>query len=476
MKITVLGLIVLPLGVYLFAKGTRPLFWATVWAIPFFDTIILFLPFAPVRPFQYLAGLLMVRYVINMLVQGQEPVVRRSSAVLVALGFILSLVASLFMPLLLSTPIYIVPEGHVDLWKAYQNPKLLRFGLSNLTQLAYPVFGVSLFLTIEWSIWSKRDLKRVVRILVKAFFILGGFMVLYQLAYLIGIEAPVDFLFFLFQGEADASFSGYNALAGLIRAHTPAGEPGYTGLYYGIVLSLVMGLSYGGYVKGWRFNRQLTGLILVSIVLNASTTGFFSVVVILGSFIVVSLLRRNGRVMARSNVRTMVQLLLVLTVTSATVLAVAQTFGISLVEILVTQHLEKITEGAGSGAFRLKTIFYTMEEVFPKSPILGVGYGSHRALSLIVFLIANVGVVGVGMFFLLNGVVFVHVVRVMNKTVDPELASIAFALSVTHMSLLIILMVKGSVGFVSGWLWLFLGLSEACYRLYRSRERSVAIQ
>lgn len=473
MSITPVGLVVLPLGVYLFARGHRPLFWATIWTIPFFDTVILHLPFAPVRPFQYLAGLLMVRYAVNVLLQGKEPVVRRSSTVLMAGAFILSLAASLFMPLLLSQKIYVVPEGVSDLWVAYQNPIELRFSPKNFTQMLYPLFGVLLFMTVEWSISKKEDLKRVIKILVRGFYLIAAFMVMYQMAYLLGVRAPIEGLFFLFTGAANAKFSDYNALGSLIRAFTPAGEPGYTGTYFGLVLGFAAGLAYGGYKRGWklRLNRRLVGLILFALILNASTTGFLAVVIVLLSFVLVSLLRRNSHVKAVSNVKVGVQLIVGVAVVTIVSLVAAQVLGLSLADILISQHLAKITEGAGSGAFRLTTIVYSLENVFAESPILGVGYGSHRTLSLVVFLLANTGIVGLITFLALNATAFTHIVKAMNQARDPELASIAFAIAVAHVSLVAILTIKGDVALTFGWMWVVIGLAEACYRLQRRQSR-----
>lgn len=475
MSITILGLIVLPLGLYLFSRGHRSLFWATIWSIPFFDTIVLRLPFAPIRPFQYLGGLLILRYVVNVLVRGDTPSIRRSPSVATAGAFLLSLVFSFFAPGFISTPVYVVPEGISSVAVAYQYPKPLQFSVKNITQILYPIFGILLFLTVEWSINSVRDLRRIFKILIKVFIGLAGFMVLYQVAYVIDLQRPVDLLFFLLQGEANANFDDYNALGALLRAFTPAGEPGYTGLYYALVLGLVGGVAFGGYRRAWKPARirQLAGLILIALVLNASTTGFFALAMLVVGFVLVSFLRRRSRVSAVSNIRTVLQLTLAFAVIVGVVLVVAQVvFGLSLVRILITQHLAKLTQGAGSGAFRIQTVTYSLREVFAASPLLGVGYGSHRALSLLIFLLSNVGVVGTFFFLLLNVVVFRHAIIAMNNTTNPNLAVLCFATAVTHAGILPTLLVaKSETGFSFGWLWLLLGMMEAEYRIYRREKR-----
>jgi O-antigen ligase len=151
-----------------------------------------------------------------------------------------------------------------------------------------------------------------------------------------------------------------------------------------------------------------------------------------------------------------------------------QTAGISLLEYVVETHLAKLTEEAGSGAIRFYAVQYSLTEVFAKSPLFGVGYGSHRALSLIIVLLANIGVIGVLAFLAFNGAVFVHAIRTMNRSRDAELASIAFALAVTHPAFLLTLFVgKSETSFSFGWLWLLLAMMEASYRVYQREQSAV---
>jgi hypothetical protein len=478
MGITVLGVIVLPLGIYLFARGKQPLAWATVWAIPFFDTIAFQLPFAPVRPFQYFGALLIARYVLEACIRSAPVTARRSATPLAAVVLVFVFFFSLFAPTLITAPIEVAPEGYASLAIAYENLTELNFQPSNLTQLAYPLFGIALVFALSAHIRSKEDLKRVYRILFTACMLLIGYMVLYQFCSVIGLSTPIELFQWVLTGKAESSFSSYNALGGLARAHTPAGEPGYTGLYYVLVTGLLAGLAYSGYKDAWmpEQSRFFLLILVVALILNASTTGYFGLFVLVATLPFLMVLRRNAHLHVDSGVKIVFKATVVGGVVLIGAVVVAQiALGFSLAEYVLQSHAAKVTDQAGSGAFRFYSLVYSLEEVFMKSPLIGVGYGSHRSLTLISYLLSNVGIIGTVAFLWFNAVIFFHAVKVMNRTEDSTLASFAFALAWTHVALLGTMFVgKSVVSFVFGWLWLVLAMSEGCYRIHRFRMRRAA--
>ena len=478
MGLTILGVIILPLGVYLFARGKQPLAWATVWAIPFFDTIVLQLPFAPVRPFQYFGALLIARHVLEACVRTAPITARRSATPLAAVALVVVLFFSLFAPTLVTTPIRVAPEGYDTLLLAYENLAELTFRPSNITQLAYPLFGILLVFVLSAHIHTKEDLQHVYRILFKACILFIGYMVFYQVCSVIGFSTPIEVLQWIATGEAESHFSGYNTLGGIARAYTPAGEPGYTGLYYMLVIGLLAGLIYGGYRDAWKPERgRFFLLVLVTgMILNASTTGYFGLLSLVATLPLIVLFRRRARLRVDSGVKIVFKAAAIGGVVLAVAVVVAYVaFGFSLAEYVLQSHAAKVTDQAGSGAFRFYSLMYSLEEVFMKSPLIGVGYGSHRSLTLISYLLSNVGVVGTIAFLWFNAVIFFHAVKVMNRTEDSTLASFAFALAWTHVALLGTMFVgKSVVSFVFGWLWLVLAMSEACYQIHRSRVRRTA--
>jgi hypothetical protein len=475
MSIVPVGLILLPLGPLLFVWGRRALLWATIASIPFFLVVLIELPFAPIRAFQYFGGLLIVRHFFDRCIQGRLRF-QKSYATLTALLFVVTVSVSIFMPALITQPVYVAPEGIPSVADAYANMVELEFDLSNLTQILYPVFGTLLFFVLQANLRREEDLRRLIQVFLVAFVGLIVFSAVYIALDLVGGGAIMDFIFTLFSNKEDASYSSYNALGGIVRAYTPAGEPGYTGVYYIIILSLLFGLKFGGYTGGWKPRGMYFLLILsfVGIITNASTTAYFGVVCLVLSFLMIAFLRKSRGMTSDRSTKIVFRFAVVSAIGGAGAFVVLQAAGISVAQYLFEQHIAKLTEEAGSGAIRLLSVQYSLNEVFSASPLLGVGYGSHRALSLLVYLPANIGVIGFGTFLLFNGVVFGRAIRVVNYSSSSELASIAFACAVAQSTLLATLLVaKSETSLSFGWLWAILAVMEATRRIHERRERAI---
>ena len=67
-----LGYVVIPLGLFLFLRSRRQLFWATVISIPFFFTYVLDLSFTVVQPYQYFGVLLILLNVIDLSIRTRK--------------------------------------------------------------------------------------------------------------------------------------------------------------------------------------------------------------------------------------------------------------------------------------------------------------------------------------------------------------------------------------------------------------------
>jgi hypothetical protein len=245
-----------------------------------------------------------------------------------------------------------------------------------------------------------------------------------------------------------------------------------------LVTGLLAGLAYSGYKDAWmpEQSRFFLLILVVALILNASTTGYFGLFVLVATLPFLMVLRRNAHLHVDSGVKIVFKATVVGGVVLIGAVVVAQiALGFSLAEYVLQSHAAKVTDQAGSGAFRFYSLVYSLEEVFMKSPLIGVGYGSHRSLTLISYLLSNVGIIGTVAFLWFNAVIFFHAVKVMNRTEDSTLASFAFALAWTHVALLGTMFVgKSVVSFVFGWLWLVLAMSEGCYRIHRFRMRRAA--
>jgi O-antigen ligase len=145
----------------------------------------------------------------------------------------------------------------------------------------------------------------------------------------------------------------------------------------------------------------------------------------------------------------------------------------SFSDYVYSTHYAKIFEQEGSGAVRFATVVSGVE-VFLDSPILGVGFGSHRTASLLTSLLSNVGLVGTLAFLWFNIVIVRRAVRVCRRSRDPQLISVCYALLIAFGTLFpVMLIAKGMVALAQGWYWLILAMIETCHRLYLQQSAEV---
>jgi O-antigen ligase len=146
----------------------------------------------------------------------------------------------------------------------------------------------------------------------------------------------------------------------------------------------------------------------------------------------------------------------------------------SFLDYVYRTHYTKLFEEGGSGSVRLATVTSGVK-VFLSSPVLGVGYGSHRTGSLLTSLLSNVGILGTLAFFLFNVIVFRRGLRVCRNSDNRHLVSICYALLVSFSTLLPVMLIgKSIIALVQGWYWLLLALVEGCYRIHRQETQATA--
>lgn len=454
-------------------KNTRErIFDLTIFLIPFFYTTAIILPFASIKPFQLSGALLVFIYLFDQLrrLVSSPKEYAFTKTDLLAIGFLAILGLSLFMPSIFSNSVKVIPEGSMEYDSIYFAIPL-KFSSGHITQLLYPSFGVFLFMSISSAIHSHERLKKVVDILLIVLVLLFIFIVFFHFCNLTGRQDLLGsvFAFFIADSERGLFVNDIHAIGSIIRSFTFVGEPGYTALFYIMMLGLIIGTRYGGYKNGYHKMKiqYLIPIILISILLLASTTGYLGVFTWIIAFLVTLKLRVGSEI----NYFTDKQILVIAGVVFATFgvvfMIIVNIVGIDLIAFFI-EHISKIGGEYGSGASRLSAIKYTFNEVFMKAPILGVGYGSHKTSALFFTLLANVGIVGLTMFLWLNIFIFRRAWKAMVFTRTPDLAQITFAIITSYLSMMpLLLFVKSLVSILFGWYWLLLAMLEACYRLYK---------
>jgi len=466
-SISPIGYIIIPLGLFPFFRGRRQLFWVTVVSIPYFYTYVADLSFTLVQPYQYLGVLLILRSLIDMTLGQGRRSYSISPATAAVLLFLFVGYLSLIMPALLQDLIYVVPAE--TSYQEYENVELLRFRLRNVFQIIYPTFMILMFLSMVKEIRGVRDLKSLVRVSIFSAFVIIGFGLFHQIGMMMGQSQVVEAVFRVVTGfsEVPRIYSTYNMIGPLPRMFSLAGEPGYTGSYLVFVFAIVLALGYNVVRDGWSLSRgKLVQLVLLfGLIMTGSTTSYLGLCLLVLVLMILPALFRLGTKGSRQRSTLSFSTFFAVTV-GVVVLAAPIILEASYLDYVYDTHYAKLFLLEGSGSVRSMTA-QSGVEVFLKSPILGVGYGSHRTASLLTSLLSNVGALGTLAFLWFNGVIFRRGLRVCRRSADSVLISISYALLVTLATLLPVMLIgKSMIALIHGWYWLLLAMQEGCYRVY----------
>ncbi|UCF19440.1 MAG: hypothetical protein JSU87_16195 [Gemmatimonadota bacterium] len=475
MKITAAGLILIPLSFVLFAQGSRRLFWATVSSAPFFAVRLISIPlFSSLgTPFMWFGALFLLRKLLDAALRGRAQLALPKEAVWLAAFLALSAL-SLFMPAMLRDSVSVVSLETTFKEYAWEP---LRFQRNNLTQLAYPFFMSALFLALYSEMRKVEQVRRVVRTLIVGGLVLLGSGFFYQATTAVGALGLRDAVFQLVFGEPAPELDFAFWL--FPRMYSLAGEPGYTSAFLTMILGPVVlgtfataGASGGDRVRG---RGLLIGLVLTGLVLTGGTTGILGLAAFFLAFWPIAWLAKRwrrqsgGQVFRSAWIRTTVLLVAVGLVFAVGVGVVAK---VSFTQWMFQTHIGKLMASedvAGSGFFRLQTTLAGFA-LFLESPLLGVGYGSHRTTTLLASLLSNVGILATGAFILFNLGLILGCLRVVKRTASVETATLAAGLTASMTAFIgTALVAKGMETLLFGFYWVVLAAMAAMIRLQRDR-------
>jgi hypothetical protein len=478
--ITIFGILIIPVGLVLFFKGRNALLWATVGFAPFFELTVWELG-PRVQPMMFFGGLLILRIMLERGLSGNWTfVVSPGSRAL--LVFLVVAATSLIMPLLIQRGMHVLSMS--TSFKDQDQVTVLRFSLGSLKYFAYPVAMSCLFFALVGELNTVERLRRVLVISVALSLLVVAFGVAVQLGLMKFGNGFVRMLFYPLNGMTPGDLVSvigrireYSALGPLPRMFSLTGEPGFTGPYFLTILGLTATLSISGRhlsTLTFRSSLLLLGILSLAVVLTGSTKAYVGVFTFMAAILVIPRLG-PGRVFERSPARlvtygvgVMVALLITASVVAPLVL------NVSFIDYLTATHLAKLQGGAGAPV-RLQSAEYSLE-VFMQSPILGVGYGSHRTGALLTSMLTNVGLIGTVAFLGFNWVLFSRALFVYRKSADGTLAAIALAMMISLATVLPILLAAASIlTLLFGWYWIVLATMEATYRVHRAQTAARAL-
>jgi len=477
--ISIFGVLIIPVGIALFFWGRTPLLWATVVSAPLFEITVV--EIGPrMQPMMFFGGLLILRILLERGLSGRWSfVVSPGSRWL--LVFLLIASTSLIMPLLNQRDLHIVSMS--TSFKDQDQVSVLRFSLSSLKYFAYPIAMTCLFFALIGELNTVERLRRALVISVSLSLIVVAFGLMVQLGLMAFGNRFVQLVFYPLNSMSAQDLQSvigrireYSALGPLPRMFSLTGEPGFTGPYFLTTLGLAATMTISGKhlsTLSFRASLALLAALLFGVVLTGSTKAYVGMFTFVAAILVIPRLGA-GRVFERSptllvsyGIGALAALFLV------AVIAAPLLLNVSFIDYLTATHVAKLQGGAGAPV-RMQSFEYSIS-VFAHSPIMGVGYGSHRTNSLLTSMLSNVGLIGTASFLWFNWVLFSRALHVYRHSANATLASVALATMIALATVLPILLAAVSIlALVFGWYWMLLALMEATYRVHRAQHRSTA--
>jgi hypothetical protein len=449
--------------------------WTTLAFVPFTGLHVVDIGITTIVGFQFFGVLFILRCLIDD-VWSEKRGLKVSKANGLAALFLFVCFSSMSMAILKAGTVEVYTETQGRWTDIVSNSGPLRLSSFNFTQVLYPTFGVLLFHFLVRELRSPADLKKTVNILVWGALITAGFSVAAGILFTLGQGNTYWGVLNLFTAGPLAGVGSpqISSVGEFVRTYTPAGEPGFTAM----TLLLGLGLVVGSMVRRQmgstpliRAPRLKLSALALALFFNGSTTGYFGGALLI-AWGVVAPWYIGGR-----GVHSLRPLLYAAGGVAAVAVAgtMIQVSGISFYEWVTEYHLAKVQGESGSGQIRAYVTWYSLTEVFLASPLLGVGYGSHLSLSLVTFLLANVGLVGFGVFLMFLFVVFRNATTAARKARGP-LGTVAFASVLLFVPFFATLFVaKATSGMNYGATWTVIALAEAAYQVYRRQLTHQAV-
>lgn len=396
MTVPVTGAIILVVAVWFFLFSPRLLYPALIISIPFSATAVINFNLASAAYGETEKSLMAwqmfaVLWFMHGVISGVPPwrrigwfLTRRSRNWL--LIFLASLFASLTVPLILNG------TGWVHSWityPGYLGPSTIPLALTshNLTQSAILVFGVLFTILVAAENCSSVNVLYTLKLYVGSCFFVASWGLFQFWCQLRGKPYPAG----IFNTSENVVALGYkqvygagNVIVGRISSATL--EPGVLAmevLAALLVIVVCLEVRHAILPRGWNWLAIV--VIGVVLLLSTSSTAYFGL-------LAVPLL--TGLVLARAgSERWKHQLFAAMG---------CLTFGALMVIYfpLVNQILKAaifLKYLSGSGATRIESVWIAARE-FLRFPILGVGWGTVNSWDLVIFLLSNLGIIGLFAF------------------------------------------------------------------------------
>jgi len=450
MHLTLIGVVLIPIGIYGYFFAPNLLYVGTIFFLPFSATSIVNFGFMDatkgIPALFYFGTLWMLSAGPGTLQrcrawrsQPMQTTVRRLRAFMLAVGL------SLLMPIWINGGLTVEPyePGTVE-----AGP--LRFTSRNITQTMYLLFGVLLTLFLAARNSRLGELRKTLRIFLMSSFFVSCWGMLQWFCYSAGVTYPA----YIFNTSLVESATGYTQTLddlGITRVSSVATEPSMFAQFSLIALVFaIFAVASGRVVISKLWDRAVVYALVIVLLLTTSTTAYVGLALVVPvSLLGLWYLRRlkPGFVAA----------------VGLAVLALFIGYAHSgLAQALANEMIVSKAE-TGSGLGRLNSVLLAFG-YFSRYPVLGIGWGSATSLDIVMKVLSNTGIVGLCAFGWFLQHLFAQLWRSMSRETSPVRISERTYWACCLLVASFILLITGEVSgfaFVYGHTWFVFGLALA---------------
>ncbi|MBU3103153.1 O-antigen ligase family protein [Clostridium gasigenes] len=402
MEVTLIGWVVIALAIYAFIKEEKYLLYLAVFFSTFTATSIINIEksITGIAPFYFLAGLWILRVVINYY---KDKVTLRTLIKENKKNKLIRGLFIFFVVVILGELFRFIARNPINFMELNNNLKMtIEFSSSNITQPIYLLFMVIFSMLLCVRLKNKEEIKKIVKIFIASTI----FALIWGLAqfcmYYLGVEYPAN----LFNNNISGLQLHFQMVYGIKRVNSIALEPSTFALNILQLLPLILTLWLAN-VKIAKTKRK-SEIIMVTIiilalmvaVLTTSSTAYVGItliVVILTIYILFFSVK--GKELHNNKKRVIIFYLIGIVSLVIVMLLAIRVFDIywgTLWDAFKDMTINKTK--LDSGKERANAVQMAFE-IFKQAPMVGAGWGSFRSLDMLTNLLANTGILGVISFF-----------------------------------------------------------------------------
>lgn len=376
MEITLLGYILIPLGIFLILFKNKYLLLITLFFAPFTASSVLNIEYITfgLQPSYYFGSLFLLKELLIIL---KKMKITKVNSWL--FSFIIFSIFSLIM--------LIIYYGDIVVWYAESGYYMLRPTIHNFTQLIYLIYCFFIYIFVKNFINRNENSDNLILQLINIqiySLIFVCFFGLYQL-----ISDYFGFPFLTIFNQRVGVYIASPYVANILKINSVAPEASMLSLYLAPMLGFIYILSRKIVKPNIYFLLILTFLVGI---LTISTSFLIGILLLVGLIFVENLSIKYYSQVYISKKRILLLFL------SITLFGIICLLTFSHIRVIIDTSLAKMHLSNFSGIDRLNQFLMGIR-IFKESNFLGVGFGTIRTTDLFSTLLANVGVIGIFLLF-----------------------------------------------------------------------------